>query len=144
MRTARTLGQLPAAAPLVADRAVVMGVLNVTADSFSDGGRYLDLPAAIARGRALAADGADIVDVGGESTRPGAHRVPADVESERVVPVIAELARAGIVCSVDTTRAAVAAAALAAGALHRQRRVRAGWPTRRWPPWSPTRGCPGS
>ena len=64
-----------------ADRAVVMGVLNVTADSFSDGGRYLEPAAAIARGRALAADGADIIDVGGESTRPGAHRVPAAVEA---------------------------------------------------------------
>jgi dihydropteroate synthase len=93
-----------------------MGVLNVTADSFSDGGRYLDLEAAVARGRALVAGGADIIDIGGESTRPGAHRVPAEVESQRVVPVIAELARDGIVCSVDTTRSGVAAAALAAGA----------------------------
>ena len=95
---------------------VVMGVLNVTADSFSDGGRYLDSAAAVGRARELAANGADIIDVGGESTRPGAHRVPAPTEAERVVPVIAELARAGIVCSVDTTRATVAAAALAAGA----------------------------
>ena len=93
-----------------------MGVLNVTADSFSDGGRYLDFPAALDRARALAGSGADIIDVGGESTRPGAHRVPAGTEAERVVPVIAELARDGIVCSVDTTRASVAAAALAAGA----------------------------
>ncbi len=99
------------------DRATVMGVLNVTADSFSDGGQYLDPAAAIARGRKLAADGADIIDVGGESTRPGAHRVSAAVEAERVVPVIAALAGAGIVCSVDTTRAHVAAAALDAGAL---------------------------
>ena len=99
-----------------ADRTLVMGVLNVTADSFSDGGRYLDPAAAIARGAALAADGADIIDVGGESTRPGAHRVSAATEAGRVVPVITELARAGITCSVDTTRAEVAAAALAAGA----------------------------
>jgi len=99
-----------------ADRTLVMGVLNVTADSFSDGGRYLDPAAAIARGAALAADGADIIDVGGESTRPGAHRVSAATEAGRVVPVITELARAGITCSVDTTRADVAAAALAAGA----------------------------
>jgi dihydropteroate synthase len=101
---------------LVTDRAVVMGVLNVTADSFSDGGRYLDLEAAVARGRALVAAGADLIDIGGESTRPGAHRVPPEVEQERVVPVIAELARAGAVCSVDTTRSSVAAAALDAGA----------------------------
>ncbi len=99
-----------------ADRALVMGVLNVTADSFSDGGRYLDFAAAIARARELVANGADIIDVGGESTRPGAHRVLAATESERVVPVIAELAGDGIACSVDTTRASVAAAALAAGA----------------------------
>jgi len=104
-------------AGLVADRAAVMGVLNVTADSFSDGGRYLDPAAAIARGRALAAAGADIIDVGGESTRPGAHRVPAEVEAGRVVPVIAELAGSGVTCSVDTTRAEVADAALRAGAL---------------------------
>ncbi|WP_420121441.1 dihydropteroate synthase [Nakamurella sp.] len=92
-----------------------MGVVNVTADSFSDGGRYLDVAAAVRRGLALAAAGADIVDVGGESTRPGAHRVPAAVETDRVVPVVAELVAAGVVCSVDTTRAAVARAALDAG-----------------------------
>lgn len=94
----------------------VMGVVNVTPDSFSDGGRFLDAAAAIARGLRLAADGAAIVDVGGESTRPGAHRIDADTEQDRVVPVIAELTAAGLICSVDTTRAAVAAAALAAGA----------------------------
>lgn len=98
------------------DRTVVMGVLNVTADSFSDGGRYLDPAAAIARARELAAAGADIIDVGGESTRPGAHRVPEATEIDRVVPVIAELSAAGIVCSVDTTRAAVADRAVRAGA----------------------------
>jgi len=99
------------------DRTVVMGVLNVTPDSFSDGGRYLEPATAIARGRALAADGVDIIDVGGESTRPGARRVPVDVEVERVVPVIAELTSIGIRCSVDTTRAAVADSALRAGAV---------------------------
>jgi len=99
------------------DRTVVMGVLNVTPDSFSDGGRYLEPATAIARGRALAADGVDIIDVGGESTRPGARRVPVDVEVERVVPVIAELSSIGIRCSVDTTRAAVADSALRAGAV---------------------------
>src|SRR6478735_3339801 len=96
-------------------RATIMGVVNVTADSFSDGGRYLDAAAAVRRGRALVAAGADIVDVGGESTRPGAHRISADVEAERVVPVIAELVAAGVVCSVDTTRATVARAALDVG-----------------------------
>jgi len=105
-----------AATGTVAARVAVLGVLNVTADSFSDGGRYLDPAAAIARGRELAANGADIVDVGGESTRPGAHRVPPEVEAARVVPVIEELSRGGIVCSVDTTRASVAADAIRAGA----------------------------
>ena len=93
-----------------------MGVLNVTADSFSDGGRYLQPEAAIARGRQLAAAGADVIDVGGESTRPGAHRVSAGVEAERVLPVIAALAGEGLICSVDTTRSVVASAAVAAGA----------------------------
>jgi len=106
----------PPSGVLPAGRTVVMGVLNVTADSFSDGGRYLDPAAAIARGVELATAGADIVDVGGESTRPGAHRVPAADEAARVVPVVSELAARGIVCSVDTTRAAVAGAALQAGA----------------------------
>jgi dihydropteroate synthase len=104
------------AAPWPTGRAVVMGVVNVTVDSFSDGGRYLNAAAAIRRGRALVAAGADIVDIGGESTRPGAHRVPAEVEAARVVPVVTELAGDGVVCSVDTTRAAVAQAALGAGA----------------------------
>ncbi len=101
---------------LGADRTVVMGVLNVTADSFSDGGRYLDPDAAIARGRELAAAGADVIDVGGESTRPGAHRISAAVEAERVLPVITALAGDGLICSVDTTRSEVASAAVAAGA----------------------------
>jgi len=106
----------PPSGGLPTGRTVVMGVLNVTADSFSDGGRYLDPAAAVARGLELAATGADIVDVGGESTRPGANRVPAADEAARVVPVIAELAAHGIVCSVDTTRSAVAGAAVRAGA----------------------------
>ncbi|MFL6073040.1 MAG: dihydropteroate synthase [Mycobacteriales bacterium] len=96
---------------------VVMGVLNVTPDSFSDGGRYADRAAAVAHGIRLTADGADLIDVGGESTRPGADRVEAAEEIRRVVPVIRELAGAGVVISVDTTRAAVAAAALEAGAV---------------------------
>ena len=94
----------------------VMGVLNVTPDSFSDGGRYTDVDAAIAHGLAMRADGADLVDVGGESTRPGADRVAAPEEITRVLPVIRELAAAGVPISIDTSRAAVAEAALAAGA----------------------------
>lgn len=93
-----------------------MGVLNVTPDSFSDGGRYADRDAAVAHALSLRADGADLVDVGGESTRPGAQRVEAGEESRRVVPVVTELARAGVPVSVDTYRASVAAAALEAGA----------------------------
>src|SRR5256885_10509944 len=92
-----------------------MGVLNVTPDSFSDGGRYADLAAAVEHGIAMRADGADLVDVGGESTRPGAERVDAATEIARVVPVIRDLAAAGVPVSIDTTRSAVAAAALDAG-----------------------------
>jgi dihydropteroate synthase len=95
---------------------VVMGVLNVTPDSFSDGGRYADLAAAVEHGVELRREGADLVDVGGESTRPGADRVDPDTEIARVVPVIRELAGAGVPISIDTTRSSVAAAALAAGA----------------------------
>lgn len=97
-------------------RCVVMGVLNVTPDSFSDGGRYLDLDDALAHGMAMWAAGADLIDVGGESTRPGAARVDAATEIGRVLPVIRSLASAGAVVSVDTTRARVAEAALGAGA----------------------------
>ncbi|MDQ2583357.1 dihydropteroate synthase [Saccharothrix yanglingensis] len=93
-----------------------MGVLNVTPDSFSDGGRYLGLDDAVAHGVALHRRGADVVDVGGESTRPGAERVPADVEAARVAPVVAALVAEGVPVSVDTTRAEVAASALEAGA----------------------------
>nr|WP_204343199.1 dihydropteroate synthase [Micromonospora terminaliae] len=93
-----------------------MGVLNVTPDSFSDGGRYADLDAAVAHGVRLRAAGADLVDVGGESTRPGADRVDADTEIARVLPVIRELSAAGIPVSIDTSRARVAEAVLAAGA----------------------------
>jgi dihydropteroate synthase len=102
--------------PRRADRIVVVGVLNVTPDSFSDGGRYLHLDDAIAHARQMHDEGADLVDVGGESTRPGAQRVAAEIEQQRVLPVIAALAAAGIAVSVDTYRASVAAAALAAGA----------------------------
>lgn len=100
-----------------ARRCLVMGVVNVTPDSFSDGGRYLDPAAAVAHGLALVADGADLLDVGGESTRPGATDVPGAVELERVLPVVEQLARtAEVPVSIDTRKAAVAAAALAAGA----------------------------
>lgn len=98
------------------DRCVVMGVLNVTPDSFSDGGLFTDLDAAVAHGLALTAAGADIVDVGGESTRPGALRVAEAEERRRVLPVVTSLAAAGAVVSVDTMRASIAAAALDAGA----------------------------
>jgi len=97
-------------------RCVVMGVLNVTPDSFSDGGCFATPEAAIAHGLEMAAAGADLVDVGGESTRPGADRVDATEECHRVLPVIRELSAAGIRVSVDTTRAEVAEAALDAGA----------------------------
>jgi dihydropteroate synthase len=93
-----------------------MGVLNVTPDSFSDGGCFADAASAVAHGLEMHAAGADYVDVGGESTRPGADRVDADEECRRVVPVIRELSAAGVRTSVDTTRAEVAEAALAAGA----------------------------
>lgn len=95
---------------------LVMGVVNVTPDSFSDGGLFLDAEQAIAHGRQLLADGADILDVGGESTRPGATRPLVADELDRVVPVIEALAAGGATVSVDTMRAEVAAAALAAGA----------------------------
>lgn len=94
-----------------------MGVLNVTPDSFSDGGDHATVDTAVAFGLRLAADGADLVDVGGESTRPGAARVPEAVELARVVPVVAALTHEGVRCSVDTTRASVAARAVAAGAV---------------------------
>jgi dihydropteroate synthase len=96
--------------------AKLMGVVNVTPDSFSDGGLYLDAGAAIAHGRELVEAGAEILDVGGESTRPGADPVDADEELRRVVPVIQGLSDTDCDISVDTSKAAVAAAALAAGA----------------------------
>jgi dihydropteroate synthase len=100
---------------LRSERPVVMGVLNVTPDSFSDGGRYADLDSAVRHGVRMHRDGAGLVDVGGESTRPGADRVDPETEEARVLPVIRELAAAGVPMSIDTTRASVAAAALAAG-----------------------------
>ena len=108
----------PAVAGLALDRPRIMGIVNVTPDSFSDGGRLADAAAAAAHGRALVAAGADLLDIGGESTRPGATEVPAEVEIGRVVPVIAGLRAAGVAVpiSVDTRKAAVARAALDAGA----------------------------
>lgn len=95
---------------------LVMGIVNVTPDSFSDGGRYLDVDAAIAHGRALRAAGADLIDVGGESTRPGAERVTPALEQERVLPVVAALAADGAIVSIDTMNASTAASAVDAGA----------------------------
>src|SRR5688500_5699023 len=96
-----------------------MGVLNVTPDSFSDGGRFLDSDAAVAHGLAMAAEGADVIDVGGESTRPGADPVDEAEELRRVVPVVRALAAEagpGVRVSIDTTKRAVAEAAVEAGA----------------------------
>ncbi|MGV9785936.1 dihydropteroate synthase [Streptomyces sp. NPDC003435] len=99
------------------DRCAVMGVVNVTPDSFSDGGRWFDTTSAVKHGLDLAAEGADLVDVGGESTRPGASRVDEAEELRRVVPVVRGLAAEGVTVSVDTMRARVAEEALAAGAV---------------------------
>jgi dihydropteroate synthase len=109
---------LPGKAPLcLGARTLVMGILNVTPDSFADGGRHLDPGAAVEAGVRMAADGADLIDIGGESTRPGAEPVSADEERRRVLPVIEGLAsRVDIPISIDTYKAAVARDALAAGA----------------------------
>ncbi|SHK69917.1 dihydropteroate synthase [Pseudonocardia thermophila] len=98
-------------------RCVVMGILNVTPDSFSDGGRYFDHDAAVAHGLAMHRAGADYVDVGGESTRPGAQRVDLEEEAARVLPVVTDLAAEGVAVSIDTMRASVAEAAVRAGAV---------------------------
>lgn len=110
MASARSVAELT-----VPNRTLVMGIVNVTEDSFSDGGKYLEPNAALTQARALVAAGADIIDIGGESTRPGATRVDGDVEARRVVPVIEALHAEGIRTSVDTMRASVAAAAAVAG-----------------------------
>ncbi|MGW6742764.1 dihydropteroate synthase [Streptomyces sp. NPDC055025] len=99
------------------DRCAVMGVVNVTPDSFSDGGRWFDTTTAVKHGLDLVAEGADLIDVGGESTRPGATRVDEDEELRRVVPVVRGLAAEGVTVSVDTMRASVAEQAVAAGAV---------------------------
>lgn len=115
MRTSRHPGPLPGAVTGL-ERTLVMGVVNVTPDSFSDGGAWFEPGAAVEHGLRLLADGADVLDVGGESTRPGSRRVPVAEERRRVLPVIRELVAAGAVVSVDTTRAVVAREALEAGA----------------------------
>ncbi len=123
-RPVALLARLTGARPLFAGLAIggasvrprLMGVLNATPDSFSDGGSYADAAATVAAGEAMAAAGADIVDIGGESTRPGAAAVPAADEIARVLPVVAGLAGDGRVVSVDTRRAGVMRAVLAAGA----------------------------
>ncbi|MFG2313204.1 dihydropteroate synthase [Streptomyces sp. NPDC048566] len=98
------------------DRCAVMGVVNVTPDSFSDGGHWFNTAAAVKHGLTLVAEGADLVDVGGESTRPGATRVDETEELKRVIPVVRGLAAEGVTVSVDTMRASVAEQSLAAGA----------------------------
>jgi len=95
---------------------LVMGILNVTPDSFADGGQHYEASLAIAHGLEMIEDGVDIIDVGGESTRPGADRVPEEEEQARVIPVIRELATKGVVISVDTMRATTAKLAVEAGA----------------------------
>jgi dihydropteroate synthase len=114
-----TLGRHPTGLPAAlaaVDRCLVMGVLNVTPDSFSDGGLWLDADLAIRHGLDMAAQGADLVDVGGESTRPGATRISTQTELDRVLPVVAALSAQGVAVSIDTMRADVARAAVAAGA----------------------------
>jgi dihydropteroate synthase len=98
------------------ERTLVMGVLNVTPDSFSDGGLFFDSKVAIAHAQQMIADGADIIDIGGESTRPGSERISAQEEIDRVLPVITELAKTDAVFSIDTMRSQVAIAAVTAGA----------------------------
>lgn len=97
-------------------RTLVMGVLNVTPDSFSDGGKFSESEIAISHALQMMADGADVIDIGGESTRPGAERISTQTELERVIPVITELTKQNIPVSIDTMRAEVASAAVSAGA----------------------------
>jgi dihydropteroate synthase len=113
---ARLTAPRAALAGLAMDRPQIMGILNVTPDSFSDGGRFLDPAAALAQAQGMVADGASLLDIGGESTRPGAAEVPVAEEIARTEPVIAALRGAGLPLSIDTRKAAVARAALAAGA----------------------------
>jgi len=115
--TPKTVRQLLDAAEDLARPPLLMGILNVTPDSFSDGGRFLDPDRAVEQGLRLAAEGADLIDVGGESTRPGSHPIPPEEEARRVLPVLERLSReVPVPLSIDTRRAAVAEAALEAGA----------------------------
>lgn len=98
-------------------RTLVMGIINVTADSFSDGGKHLDLDDALRRARTMMVEGVDIIDVGGESTRPGAERISEQTERDRVIPLLRELVELGAIVSVDTMRASIAEEAISAGAL---------------------------
>jgi len=102
----------------MAKRPLIFGILNVTPDSFSDGGLFADVPAAIAHAHTMVAAGADVIDVGGESTRPGAARIDVDEEQKRVLPVVRALCGEGIVVSIDTMRAATATAAVSLGATY--------------------------
>ena len=99
-------------------RTLVMGILNVTPDSFADGGKHYDFESAINRGKEMISEGVDIIDVGGESTRPGAERVSEEEEKARVIPVITELVELGATVSIDTMRAATAEAAIGMGATY--------------------------
>jgi dihydropteroate synthase len=117
LRRKKFLLRLPSGTLLLGERTLIMGVLNVTPDSFSDGGLFLDVSAAVARALEIERTGADILDIGGESTRPGARPVSADVELQRILPVLQKLrGRLKIPISVDTSKAEVAEAAAAAGA----------------------------
>ena len=98
------------------ERTLVMGVLNITPDSFADGGRHFGFEKAIARAKEMLAEGVDIIDVGGESTRPGSERISSEIERDRVIPVVSELCALGATVSIDTTRAEIARAAIAVGA----------------------------
>jgi dihydropteroate synthase len=95
---------------------LVMGILNVTPDSFADGGRYSDFESAIRRGNEMISEGVDIIDIGGESTKPGAERITLDEELNRVIPVVKELSQSGVRISIDTMRSEVARQAIEAGA----------------------------
>ena len=99
------------------DRTLVMGIINVTTDSFSDGGKHLDLDVALKRAHTLMGEGADIIDIGGESTRPGAERISEQVERARVIPLLREMVALGAIVSVDTMRASIAEEAISAGAV---------------------------
>ncbi|WP_165063315.1 dihydropteroate synthase [Marisediminicola senii] len=109
-------GRAAARPERAAARPVILGILNVTPDSFSDGGVHADVDSAVAAAHRMVVQGADIIDVGGESTRPGAQRVPVEVERQRIEPVVRELAAAGIAVSIDTMNAATAAIAMQHGA----------------------------